>query len=364
MITDIPRLYEKTMYLNELEIEAERIGVEIDAFVIRTSHFFPFEAKLQVNRLLKGLSLLNEMRRYDVLHVQFTLPFGLLFALTEGFHRKPVLIHTHGYDVFTIPSMDVGLRRIKVADFLSKLSWKATSHIVAVCEKAKQVITDEGVSPEKISVLYNGVDESFFRRRKIIEDEKLNTIREKSDFVLLNVGNLVPVKNHKMLLNAFTRVLKKDETNLNITLVVCGEGPMKGELHAIARRLGIEKNVLFLGRVPHFKMPELYNIADAFILPSLSEAHPWSLLEAMSCELPVTASNVGGIPETLDDKSLLFEPLKPTDICRAIIYLAEDSRRRKFLGMRNRNIVLKNFTLQKHVTNLCSIYSKIYEISG
>ena len=359
VVTDNPMLYGETMYLGELKKGMEERGTEMDIVIVQAPYWLPFDGKIPLYRLLRASFLIDKLHDYDLIHVQFTFPLGFVLALLQNIHKKPVIIHTHGDDVFVVPSAGIGVRRIAAGRSLAKISWYAASHIIAVCKKAKKEIADEGIPESKISVLYNGVDENLFRRRKSIKNGKLAEIRENSDLIFLNVANLGRVKNQDRLLVAFSRLLREDKLYSNTKLIICGTGHLENELRALAHALDIESNVMLLGKIPHSMMPELYSIADAFILPSLHEAHPWSLLEAMSCELPVAASNVGGIPETLPDKEQLLNPWKTSDIYRAMASLARDTKRRKYLGSRNRKIILEKFTFGKHVRNLSSIYDKI-----
>lgn len=357
VITDISRLYDKTMYLNQVENEARKIGVEMDVFTVKIPALLAFDNEVPLVRLLKASSLIGAVGKCDIIHTQFTLPLGFLFTLLKGLHQEPVVIHTHGYDVFK----DVGIRRLKIGDFFSKLTWKAASQIIAVCKKTKQVILKEGIEEDKVTILYNGVDEALFRRKKTVEDREYLSVREKGGFVLLNVGNLVEVKNQARLLVAFKRFLKDGEKNRDVRLAICGDGYLKERLQRFSHQLHIDKDVFFLGKVPHSKMPDVYNVSDAFILPSLSEAHPWSLLEAMSCELPVAASRVGGVTETLGDERFLFDPSNVHEITEAISRLVENVDENKALGLRNRKIVLNRFTLRRHALNLKSIYVNLLE---
>ena len=363
VLTDLPRLYEESMYLDALEREIEKIGVEMGVFVVKIPAWLLFNAKLPMYQAFKTIYSARKLLDYDIIHVQFTLPIGLVCTPFAVFHKRPVIIHTHGYDVFTLPSIGVGLRRIGIADSLVKLSWKATTRIIAVCEEAKREIMRAGVDEKKIEVLYNGVDEELFCRRKSVKDEMLVKIRENSDIIFLNVGNLIDVKNQTRLLVAYDYFLKSHGSAEKTTLIICGAGPLEERLRLLAHRLGLSNNVVFLGQLLHQKMPELYSTADVFILPSLSEAHPWSLLEAMSCELPVVASNVGGIPETLKDRNLLFDPWIPSDISETMIHMAENPDKRKHIGAKNRELVLKRFTLRNHVANLSSIYDRVYQLA-
>ena len=363
VITDLPRLYEETMYLRVLEKEIEKINIEMKVFIVKTPDWLVLNTKFPAYQVLRTMTSFREICGYDIIHAQFTLPFGLVLASLKKVHGRPVIIHTHGYDVFTIPSEGIGLRRIKVADSLSKISWKAATRVIAVCKRAKNEIVNEGIDEERIDVLYNGVDEELFSRRRRIEDKRLDSLRANNDFIFLSVGNLVKVKNQARLLMAYRSYQENCASIKKTALVLCGVGPLKERLRLLAHRLGVNNSVKFIGQLPHYKMPELYNIANVFVLPSLSEAHPWSLLEAMSCELPAIASNVGGIPETLEDKNLLFDPWIPSDICETMIHLAENPDRRKHIGAKNRKLVLERFTFRDHVANLSSIYDRVCQVA-
>jgi glycosyltransferase involved in cell wall biosynthesis len=354
MVTDSRFLCEETMYLGELKKEMKTRGVTVNLLSLMDAPWSTLEGKLPVERLLKTAFLIPTIRDCDIVHVQFTFPIGFLLSLLRHLHGKPVIIHTHGDDVFVVPSAGIGFRRYILGRLLTKISWKTASRIIAVCKEAGEEIWKTGVPRSRINVLYNGVNENFFFRGKSLQDNKYAAVRENSDFIFLNVGGLKEVKNQVRLLTAFS--LHAEDSNLKSRLVICGSGHLNNTLHNLAHKLRIADRVVFMGRVPHGEMPELYSAADAYILPSIHEAHPWSILEAMSCELPVAASNVGGIPETLSNEKLLINPWDVDDIHRAMQFLAENPKGSKAIGIQNRRIVLEKFTLRRHATQLESIY--------
>lgn len=343
------------MFLGELRNEMKTRGITVDLFPLMNIPWSTLEGKIPAQRLVKTSLLIPTIRSYDIVHVQFTFPIGFVLSLLKYLHGRPVIIHTHGDDVFVVPSVGIGFRRFTLGRLLTTISWKASSRIIAVCRRAKAEIVRTGVPETKISVLYNGVNEGFFQRRRNLEENRYAGMREGSDFILLNVGALKEVKNQTRLLQAFSLYVKDSRSNSK--LMIAGTGHLERTLHNLARKLNIKDKVVFLGGVPHNRMPELYSMSDAFILPSLHEAHPWSILEAMSCELPVAASHVGGIPETINDEKLLVNPWEVGDIQKAIQYLGENLQRSRNIGMQNRKTVIRKFTLKRHVTTLESIYA-------
>ena len=156
------------------------------------------------------------------------------------------------------------------------------------------------------------------------------------------------------MLKAFERLAEKYQNKLKIKLILVGENKSQ-------YLPNLENpNVIYLGKKNHSQLNQYYNVADAFVLVSLSEAHPWSMLEAMSCELPVIGTNVGGIPETIDDSRFLCNPLDEQDILKKFELIAEMSLdERKKIGVENRQKILDNFTIGKHVNRLKKIYNSL-----
>ena len=132
-----------------------------------------------------------------------------------------------------------------------------------------------------------------------------------------------------------------------------------GAYHSYHTNLLDSNSVIYLGEKEHAVLPLYYNSADAFILPSISEAHPWSMLEAMSCGLVALGSNVGGIPETLQDSRFLVDPFDTEDMMKKMSQVVEMSRdERNNIGASNRNKILKSFTIADHVDKLKKIYQE------
>ena len=350
------------MYLDSLKDRLQDQGIDFALFNV-SGRATTLEGKFPIQRLSKALLTLPQLTKYNIIHVQFTFPLGLFYALSKRMHCKPVIIHVHGYDVFSLPSEGYGMGRTRFGRILAEGAWAEASKIIVVCNKAKRELSTRGVPPDKIDVLYNGVDVDLFHRNGRTSGS-FGEIRENSELVFLNVGSLTPVKNQETLLRAFGLFVKNNPLGRRSKLVICGSGPLRDRLVAISKQLDIDRNVLFLGQQPHDKLPQVYGLADVFILPSLSEAHPWSLLEAMSCELPSIASAVGGIPETIDDERLLVAPQLSrsdaiSDIYKKMVFLAEDAKRRRTIGTRNRKIVLDKFTFEQHVAKLRLSYMSL-----
>ena len=348
----------RTMYLNEIEERLTKLGITAKVFVIAGNKSPSFFDMTGIPHFVKISKMKKKLSEYDIFHIQFTAPLGLNFAIFSslGILKKPIIIHTHGYDVFTVPSIDFGLRRKFIGKQMTKFTWGRAHKIITVCKSAKSEIVKSGIKNDKIKVICNGVDEKRFLKSSESIPDELSTIRKNADIVFLSVGTAILGKNRSMMFNAFNEIVKKYHLKKKIKLVIIGQYENNTE--------GIEnQHIHFLGPQEHSQLSKFYSNVDAFILTSLIEGQPWALLEAMSCELPVIASNVGGIPEIIEDEKFLFNPLDQKDVEQKfehIIEMSENERRQ--VGIKNRQRILDWFTLDRHVNQLKMLYEEVSKL--
>lgn len=124
----------------------------------------------------------------------------------------------------------------------------------------------------------------------------------------------------------FIRALPLILDHVEVDALLVGDGPERGRLESLSRSLGVAERVTFLGKRPHQEMPGLLSSGAIAVIPSLMEATSVAALEAMACGLPVAASDVGGLPEIVDDSvGGLFSPGDPEDLARVVTRLLHDS---------------------------------------
>ncbi len=357
IITDMSSWYSEGAYLNELEKKLRIKGITPKIFLITGNAFY--EKTSISSYLLRVLSLtkiINKLSKFDIIHVQFAFPlgFGCSFLKFLNLLRKPVIIHTHGVDVFTVPNINYGLRRLTLGKLFTDFAWNKADLIITTCEKAKNEIFQNGIDDKKIKVLYNGIDEKLFQNCSNNIQSEVLELKNPNDLLFLNVASIVPVKNHEVLIRIIEKISKKYRTKYPIKLAIIGKDYTKSFPKKNSQ------NILWLGPKKHQLLKNYYSISDLFILPSLSEGHPWSMLEAMSCELPIIASNVGGIPETINDPRFLIDPNNEEDIINKISNIIEmDKNELKKIGSLNRKKILEKFTMDHHVKELENIYNSV-----
>lgn len=273
--------------------------------VIPGRFFFPMQGIFIFISIILLMKKLIKNKPNVILHTHTILPDGLAGIFVKKIFKLPHICTIHGSDINIRP------HESKITFLLTRYALKRCDRIVTVSNKLKEKVQLIAGDLQNISVIYNGADGEKFRPMpKDVVKRRLG-IKGNSRIVIF-IGNLLPIKGVGYLIRAFSDFLKQHK-NDNFKLFLIGSGQEREKLVELTKRLDVEANVVFLGRKPHEEIPLWLNIADILVLPSSSEGFPTIIPEAFMCEIPVVASNVGGIPEIIiDGKTGILT--KPGDI--------------------------------------------------
>jgi glycosyltransferase involved in cell wall biosynthesis len=220
--------------------------------------------------------------------------------------------------------------------------------IIAISDPVREyLLKDRGVDAADVKLIYHGIDTEEFKINPI-DDIKLRSKWGLGSGPLIGItSRLADVKGHAYLIKAMQSVL---ETVPSAQLIITGEGKMKKELIKLTKKLGLEKNILFIPSV--LDPREVLSLIDIFVIPSLDEGLGLSLMEAMACGLPTIGSEVGGIKDLIQHgvNGLLVEPADVKGLASAILELLKDREKAKVLGNNARNFIKEKFTLEKMVS--------------
>ncbi|WP_297065451.1 glycosyltransferase family 4 protein [Thermococcus sp.] len=272
-----------------------------------------FRKRLGDNFFKSALRVIKkEGLEFDIIHTHFTWPSGYAGALLKRSFGRPLIITAHGYDVYDLP--------FRGREWFGKVkaALDSADHVITVSNRNREILVEKlSVPVEKVSVIPNGFDSNLFKPLdKVKAKRKLGLPLDKK--IVLNVANLVPVKGHEFLIRAMVDVLKVRQ---DVLLVIVGDGPLRGKLEGLVKKLGLSKHVKFVGAKPHEEIPLWMNAADLFVLPSLSEGNPTVMFEALGVGLPFIGTTVGGIPEVIksEDYGLLCPPADPDCLAEKIL---------------------------------------------
>ena len=298
----------------------------------------PFNQRIEFSPLALGqLWRILHKRDFDVIHSN-TPRVILAAGLASKLCRVPVRVSSRRVN-FPLRSP---LSRLKY-------NW-AQEKIVTVSASVRETLLRGGVHPERIRVIYEGVDVKW------IDLQKPSSVTTRNGLVVGTVAHMSPEKGHDILLQAASEIVLQFP---HVTFVLVGDGKLASKLARRTTQLGIEDNVIFTGF--RSDIEALVKNFDIFCLPSLSEGLSSAILIAMANRLPVVATTVGGIPELVIDgqTGLLVSPDHPGNLASALLKLIRSAPLRQQMGDAARRRVEESFTLERKLDQTERLYRQL-----
>ncbi len=275
------------------------------------------------------------------------------FVLPPVSGRIPTLLTVHDLSFAHYPEV-FPEPLVRYLNTVVPWSVARATHILADSQATKDDLTAIWqVAPEKVTVLYSGVDSRF---RPVESAAEITAVRERYNLAdspyILAVGTVQPRKNYQMLIRAFAPLADQFPHNL---VIAGGKGWLYEEMMAEVAWQGLESRVRFIGFVADEHLPALYSGAALYVFPSLYEGFGLPILEAMGCGVPVLTSNASSLPEVAGDAAMQLAPKDKMAWTDAIArLLADDSRRAQMVAAGFRRV--RQFSWQKSAQQLLTIY--------
>jgi glycosyltransferase involved in cell wall biosynthesis len=271
---------------------------------------------------------------------------GIHVVLTSDFYTN--VFGLAGAAMARVP-VRIGGRRELVTEktaprlLLQRAAYQTAHRVIANSSAAAERLRREGVPSTRIAVVPNGIDAARY--------SCVRTARPVRRAVV--VANLRPEKGHDILIEAVARHRPVFE-GLEVLLV--GDGPCRADLERLARERAVLPIVQFLGE--RHDIPELLAGADLFILPSLTEAFPNGVLEAMAAGMPVIATAVGGTCELVENavSGVLVRPGDAGALAHAVTMLRADTRRAHEIGRAARERVVARYSIDRMVSAFSDVF--------
>jgi glycosyltransferase involved in cell wall biosynthesis len=278
-----------------------------------------------------------------------------LYASIAGiFLGIPVVATVH--NEYIMPGSRI--RHLGTKNFIVR---RFAKRIILVAEYMKKDYIEKGRYPSsKLRTIYNGIaiKDSLSAEEKAASRQKLGLAKD--DIVIGNVANFRAPKGHNYLIEAAAKVVERYPA---ARFLLVGEGT--GELREKAERqietLGLKKNVLLLGF--RTDVEELLKSFDIFVLSSISEGLPLSVVEAMGSGLPIVSTGVGGLPELVEEggNGHLVPPKDSGKLAAALINLLNDNELRERMGLRSREIAESKFSINNMINKYQDLYRQILD---
>lgn len=242
---------------------------------------------------------------------------------------------------------------------LNRCLTRITDRFIAVAQQHGRYLAEQGGFPsEKVHVIPNGVDVARFCPNPVARQAVRRDLKLHADVPLFGiVAALRQEKNHLLFLRA-AKLVRQAVPDARFLIV--GDGPRREQIEVAARGAGLHESVLMLGT--RSDIPDLLAALDVFVLPSLVEANPVSILEAMASGLPVIATRVGSVPETVEEgrTGYLAATGDANAIARRCVYLASHPEVAHQLGQNARDAVVRRWSLRQMVKGYERLIRDIY----
>jgi N-acetyl-alpha-D-glucosaminyl L-malate synthase BshA len=299
-----------------------------------------------------AIARVAEAHRLDVVHAHYAVPHATAAYLADemlsaaAHSVKPRTVTTlHGTDI-TLVGSDPSYARVVA------FSIERSDVVTAVSHSLKaDTITGLGIQ-HAIEVIPNFLDCGEYQRR-VDEDLRRSLSPPGTEGVVVHISNFRPVKRVDLVLEVFRRIRR----DVAARLVLIGDGPDRAMVEARARDYGLADHVVFAGEEQD--LVRWLSAADVFLLPSEKESFGLAALEAMACEVPVIASNAGGLPEIIHDgENGYVSDLNAIDEMAAnAVRLLRSEDLRRGMGRRGAELVRENYCTDRIVP----MYERAYQ---
>jgi glycosyltransferase involved in cell wall biosynthesis len=296
------------------------------------------------------LASLLRREHVDVIHAHQYTPFFYGITARMLCRRAAVLFTEHGRHFPDYP------RRKRM--LANRLLLRRRDRVVAVGEAVRRALmANEGIPTEWIEVVYNGVNLTPF----VAADHDRAALRReigvgRDDLIIIQVARLDYLKDHATAVRTLGHIVRRRP---DARLVLVGEGPELDKIKEQVRQAGLEGNVRLLGL--RKDVARLVAAADVFLLTSISEGIPLTLIEAMGAGLPVVATGVGGVGEVVEDGAtgLLAPSGDDAALAGHVLRLAEDRALAARMGQRGRERALGLFAEDRMHAGYSRLYNEL-----
>jgi glycosyltransferase involved in cell wall biosynthesis len=301
---------------------------------------FDLRAAFKIARILKK-------EKYDIVHSHTSHAHSLIMWASLFLRKKPVRIVSRRVDFSIFRHNFLGMNRYKYI--------KGADHIIAVAHKVKDVLVQDGIPAEKISVVHSGADMDRFQGINgdyIFQEFSLAPNAP----ILGNIGYLVGHKGQKYLIQAMAKIVQKFP---GAHLLIVGKGELEKELKDLTARLGLNNHITFTGF--RSDVGVFMNIFDVLVVSSTGEGLTATIVDALALEIPVVTTDAGGVPEiiTHGETGIIVPQADPDALARGIIWTLNNYDQAKEMAKRGKREGMKKFSANSMVEGNLQVYQKV-----
>jgi len=323
-----------TYFTRDLFQELRRQGIKTNFFTLKKPFTFS-------NKLKSGIGLVRKARRADVIFVDYLSGLAYYSSRFKRLFRRPIFVRCHRTELYdrlaegdTSKKLSMLRFTVKKVDKILCVSRAIKNRLVSLCPEAEK----------KSVVVYNGVD---------VKKYQPISHKTKDPLQIGSLGFLIPRKGFEGLIQAASELI---DEGYKLELHIGGKGELKDKLEEKIKNLGKHDHIFLDGFIPEDEICKWYALKDMYIQNSSSEGHCVSILQAMSCGLPVFSTDVGGASETLP-QDWVYSVDDPLGLKHKLRWFFELSlKERSRIGKKNREKIEKDFNLTKQTQKIIELF--------
>jgi glycosyltransferase involved in cell wall biosynthesis len=288
-------------------------------------------------------AVIKNRSSYDIIHAHSHLFLSTnLCALIRKLGSSPLIITNHGLISQTAP---MWIQRFFIPT-IGKWTFKSADRIICYTMHEKNELIELGINPEKIVVIHNGIDtEVFFPNDTQIQNH-----------TILWIGRYTRGKGVQYLIDAFYCLMQRYP---DAHLIMIGDGPEKREILKKIQDLGLSTNITLRTFVPNEDLPALYRRSDVFVLPSLSEGIPRTILESMACGIPVICTDLPQLVDLVTGAGVVVPARDPEAIASAIMKIFQDPEFASRLRKTGTKRIVNGYSWKDTVSRTIAVYEEV-----
>lgn len=292
--------------------------------------------------------------------------------------------HTPKYDLYHLTNQNISFFKVapkvitchdiihemypasRVHLMMGKMMYKGlkdAAHIITDSDATASDLQHKyGISEDKMTTIYLGIDPEMFRPHEDVSSIWSKYGLERNKEYILHISSEQPRKNIEGIIKAFYW-LKKRSGRKDLVLLKAGEPQYaqdRKNIMSLIASLGLEKDVLFLGRIPTEDLARLYCIAKMFVFPSFYEGFGLPVIEAMACGCPVITSNVSSLPEVAGDACIIVDPDDHRKMGSCMLELLQDDVLRSYLIHKGIDRAAQ-FLWERSADETAKVYARVLE---
>ncbi|ADT85073.1 glycosyltransferase family 4 protein [Thermococcus barophilus] len=305
----------------------------------------------------KFLQVPKRFKEFDIVHIHNEHAFSsMVAAYAKKKEDFPLVLTNHGQLKFGNYIADT-IEKTYMKTFGKKIL-ELSDIIVVNSESDKEFLST--IAPKisnKTYILHNAIDPEVLT--KLAKEADGNEWTMDADIKILYVGRLIRRKGVEWLIKAIKII--KNSTSKKIKCILVGEGEDRNYFEMLVREYNLSDSVVFAGRISDKKLAWLYENSDIFVLPSLSEGLPTTILEAMYFSLPVVATDIPGNRDHFKDVAILVPPKDEKALANSLLMLLENENLAKQLSKAGKKLVEEKYTWDRVAREYEKLYKNIID---